>query len=286
MGKIKIHEIAKEAGLTSKEIIEKAKKLGIEVTSHLSSVTDEQANKIKSALNIGNGKTEKDSKEEKSRKGKDEKKNASPVIIRREVIITDEPKKQEEKPKNNRNDVGFVERKKNQDYNIVYRNKTTKPMTFSELFGIKDNKKETKQQDQKETKINNVTAVENEKTNEEIKTTVEKVSVEEVKKSEDNKLNNENINIEKNTEKKEKAVIPENKNMEQAVKKEFGNNNGYRRNDNYNQNRNNNYNERYNQDGNRNNRDNRENNRFQNNRENNRFQNNRNNNYNNGYNNQ
>ena len=43
-----------------------------------------------------------------------------------------------------RQSVYFVERNKNQDYNIVYRNKTTKPMTFSELFGIKDNKKEEK----------------------------------------------------------------------------------------------------------------------------------------------
>lgn len=56
LGKIKIHEIAKEIGLTSKEIIEKAKNLGIEVTSHLSSVTDDQAKKIKNAFKGNNGK--------------------------------------------------------------------------------------------------------------------------------------------------------------------------------------------------------------------------------------
>ena len=39
--------------------------------------------------------------------------------------------------------MGFVERKQNKDYNIVYRNKPTKPMTVDELFGIKkDAKKE------------------------------------------------------------------------------------------------------------------------------------------------
>ena len=142
MGKIKIHEIAKEVGLTSKQIIEKANSLGIEVSSHLSSVSEEQANKIKSSIKSNKDKTEKSNGSEKTKKVKDEKKNETPVIIRREVIVSEEKKKVEEKPKVNRNDVGFVERKKNQDYNIVYRNKTTKPMTFSELFGIKDNKKE------------------------------------------------------------------------------------------------------------------------------------------------
>ena len=47
MGKIKIHEIAKEMGLTSKEIIEKANELGIEAKSHMSGVDEQEANKIK-----------------------------------------------------------------------------------------------------------------------------------------------------------------------------------------------------------------------------------------------
>ena len=47
MGKIKIHEIAKEVGLTSKEIIKIANDLGIGVTSHLSAVDDSQAEQIK-----------------------------------------------------------------------------------------------------------------------------------------------------------------------------------------------------------------------------------------------
>ena len=33
--------------------------------------------------------------------------------------------------------MGFIERKRNKDYNIVYRNKPSKPMTVDELFGIK-----------------------------------------------------------------------------------------------------------------------------------------------------
>ena len=50
MGKIKIHEIAKKLGLTSKEILEKAKSLNLNIKSHLSSVTDEEAKQLEEAL--------------------------------------------------------------------------------------------------------------------------------------------------------------------------------------------------------------------------------------------
>ena len=49
LGKIKIHELAKELGLSSKEVLDKAKELGIEVASHLSNIEDEQANSIRKA---------------------------------------------------------------------------------------------------------------------------------------------------------------------------------------------------------------------------------------------
>ena len=136
LGKIKIHEIAKKLGLTSKEILDAANKLKIEVKSHMSGVEEEEANKIETALTKKEGKKkeekEKSVKKEKSKEIKKEEK--APVIIRREVIIAqDEPVKKQEK----KNHVGFVERKQNKDYNIVYRNKPNKPMTVSELFGLK-----------------------------------------------------------------------------------------------------------------------------------------------------
>ena len=120
LGKIKIHEIAKKVGLTSKEVIEKAKELGIAVTSHLSTVEDEQAVRLEQALS--NDKIKNVGKKEKKVK---EKEIETPVIIRRELIISDDDKKtekqQENKHSDNRKDVGFVEREKNQNYNIVYR---------------------------------------------------------------------------------------------------------------------------------------------------------------------
>ena len=127
MGKIKIHEIAKKIGINSKEILEKALELGLEVKTHMSSVSEEEAKKIEAKFS-GSKKEVKEKKEE-------------PVIIRRAVIVSDnetdkikEEKKAEKKP--NR-DVGFIERERKTDYNIVYRNKPNKPLTLDELFGKK-----------------------------------------------------------------------------------------------------------------------------------------------------
>ena len=64
MGKMKIHEIAKQIGLTSKEVIAKANELGIEVASHMNSVEDSQAEKIKNSFKKGSN-NEAENKEKK-----------------------------------------------------------------------------------------------------------------------------------------------------------------------------------------------------------------------------
>lgn len=147
MGKIKIYDIAKKLDLTSKEILEVAKRLNIEAKSHLSGVDESEAQKIEKEL------TKKSNKKEGKgtvNKGKMEtkKEEKAPVIIRREVIINEEEqqtkKKEEAKKETKKENVGFVERKQNKDFNIVYRNKQSKPMTVSELFGL--NKPEPKKE--------------------------------------------------------------------------------------------------------------------------------------------
>ena len=50
MGKIKIYEIAKKLGLTSKEVLEMAQKLNIEAKSHMSGVEEDEAKKIENNL--------------------------------------------------------------------------------------------------------------------------------------------------------------------------------------------------------------------------------------------
>ena len=143
MSKIKIHEIAKNLGIASKEVIAKANEIGINVSSHLSSVEEELAEKITEALKNKNEKSK--NEKQKKEKAKETKKADAPVIIRREVIIDEnDEKKEKEKQKEKRSkEVGFVERNRN-DYNIVYRNKPSKPLTVSELFGIKNDKNEEK----------------------------------------------------------------------------------------------------------------------------------------------
>lgn len=139
LGKIKLYDIAKELNLTSKEVLEIAKKLNINVKSHLSSVEEDEAQKIKES--IKNSKNKKEDKKPNVEKTKTKtEKNDTPVIIRREVIINDDTNKQKEESKKEEkknSNVGFVERKRNKDFNIVYRNKPAKPMTVDELFGIK-----------------------------------------------------------------------------------------------------------------------------------------------------
>ena len=133
MGKIKIHEIAKKLGVNSKDVLEKAQELGLDVKTHMSSVDESEAKKIEAKFSNNN--TKKEVREKRD----------NPVIIIREVIMTDSDatKKEEIKKEQTKRDrdVGFIERQRKTDYNIVYRNKPTKPLTVSELFGKKEEPK-------------------------------------------------------------------------------------------------------------------------------------------------
>ena len=243
MGKIKIYEIAKKFGLNSKEVLEIAQKLNIDVKSHLSGVEEDEAKKIEEALS---GNKSKKQEKQTSNKGKadNKKEEKAPVIIRREVIISEEDeqakKKEMDKKQTKKNNVGFVERKQNKDYNIVYRNKPSKPMTVSELFGL--NKEETKKEEVKEEKI-----IAKEEKKEEVKQEV-KSKVEDKKQSKETVTNN---NVSKD--------IKENKDNRDYNNRQNRNNNNnqngnYRKNNrNDNHFNNNGNNNRYNNNNNRNN---------------------------------
>ena len=141
MGKIKIHELAKELKMENKELIDIANKLGLKVTSHLNAIEEKDANRIRESVKAEDKKTE--------------VKTTGQVIIRREVIVADEDaekeKKKIEEAKRKTAGLGFNQ-KRNKDYNIVYREKPTKPMTVSELFGIKPKKEEKKVEPKKQEK--------------------------------------------------------------------------------------------------------------------------------------
>ena len=263
MGKIKIYDIAKKLNLTSKEVLEVAKKLNINVKSHLSGIEEEEAKRIEDDINKKENKKQGKEivKKEKIGTKKEEK---APVIIRREVIISQEAeqtkKKEPVKKENKKNNVGFVERKQNKDYNIVYRNKPSKPMTVSELFGLK------KEEPKKEEKVK----VEQENKKEEMK----KEEVKEVKKEETLKK----VALDSKPQKQER----ENKTIGRENKMNRENRDNRQNRNNYSQNSNN-----YNNNNRNNNRFNHNNNRFNNNNSNNngRFNGNNNNNGNNRFNN-
>ena len=270
MGKIKIHEIAKKLDLTSKEVLEIANKLNIPVKSHLSGVEDEEAKKIEEAAKNTVNKTEKKDvkKENKSEAKKESKKKEekAPVIIRREVIISEEEKenkKEEIKKQEKRNsNIGFVERKQNKDFNIVYRNKPNKPMTVSELFGLK--KEETKDEKvveeknenkEKSEKVEKTIAVEKENT-EDIpvpKAQVEEKNAEDEKKEVENKERGIEANQAYNRNSTMSNQERKNKNNYNKENNGYNNSNGQNRNINYNQNKNN---PRYDQNRNNQNRNN------------------------------
>ena len=156
MGKIKIYDLAKEFNMASKELLQKVKEMGIEAKSHLSSISDEDVEKIRKNISkktANNDNKKKENKNMATKSKKDEKQ--APVIIRREVIIEEDNKKEvTKKQETKQNKNPFVQRKDKKDFNIVYRNRPEKPLTVSELFGLnKGNKKEEpKKEEVKETK--------------------------------------------------------------------------------------------------------------------------------------
>ena len=266
MGKIKIYDIAKKLNLTSKEVVEIAKKLNINVKSHLSSVEEEEAKKIEDSINKKNDKKQGKGTAKKEKVGT-KKEEKAPVIIRREVIISQEEeqikKKENAKKETKKSNVGFIERKQSKDYNIVYRNKPNKPMTVSELFGLK--KEEPKQEEKiikKEESKKEEVKKEEVKTEEILKNTV--VDSKPQKQERENKMiGKENIMNKENRDNRPKNRNNYNQNSN------YNNRNNNNQNSNYNNRNNNNQNSNYNNRNNRFNGNNNNNNRFNKNRNNN-----------------
>ena len=252
MAKIKIHELAKELKLGNKEVIEIANKLGLGVTSHLNAIEEKDANRIREKI--------------KGEDKKSEVKTTGQVIIRREVIVSDEEeekeKKKQEEAKKKSSDLGFTQ-KRNKDYNIVYREKPTKPMTVSELFGIKPKKEEKKQEvkKQEETVVKEEVKAEKTPINQEqkvaeVETKVQIVSKEEIAKPKENTVSKTNTSQEqRNNFNRQGRNFNRNNNSDGYNNNGFSNNSGYnndrRNNRNFNNHQNNN-NHSFNKNNNRN----------------------------------
>ena len=132
MGKMKVHELAKEFKLQSKDLLDKLNNMGYSVKSHLSTLEDSEVDEIRKKLN-----GDKSKKEDKKNQVKKDKKPIAPVIIRREVtrVEVSEPTR-ETTSRNDRNDLGVVQRRTDTSMNIKYRTEPRK------IGGITTNKKE------------------------------------------------------------------------------------------------------------------------------------------------
>lgn len=135
MKKMRVYEYAKEKNLQSKEIIEKLKKLNIEVTNHMSVITEDDIKKLE-------GSKQETTKQEapkqdnakkpvnSSKKGESEKDHSEKKTSKKPV------KKQEEQTKNtpqNRNDKKR-NKKNNQTSNFVEKKETVKSMPTKITF--------------------------------------------------------------------------------------------------------------------------------------------------------
>ena len=198
MGKQKVHELASKLNITSKEVLEVCKTLNISVKSHLSSLEETDVLKVQKQIeqkdiDINKGKGKNLNKIEKEiEKDKKVKEVEDPVIIRTAVIRND---KQEVVKNNVNQEVGKIQKNTQKDYNIVYREKNDKPLTFDELFGKKVLDKKIKEKT--ETKSSNI---ENKK--------VEKTSEKNIKKEVSEKQKNSNI---ENNDNKEKGAFEKGK---------------------------------------------------------------------------
>ncbi|NPA73901.1 MAG: GTP-binding protein, partial [Epsilonproteobacteria bacterium] len=127
MDKVRIHEIAKELGIKSKEVVEKAKDLGVEAKSANSAVTPEVAERLVNFIMSGDRGEEsvkpetttqpQQPKEEKSEKKKapEKKKAATPKKEKKEEATEktkQSPKKQEQKPIEKKEEKVEQEKKK------------------------------------------------------------------------------------------------------------------------------------------------------------------------------
>lgn len=143
MKKIKVHELAKELNIASNDILDVAKKLKMDLKSHLSNMSEDEAKKIKDSL-VNGAKNNK-----KVNMKNDSKKEDKPFVVRRAVIMEeDHAEKKEVKEEK----YGKIAKKNKGDYNIVYKKEEEKPMSISQLFGLVNDKSKGTAKEEKESK--------------------------------------------------------------------------------------------------------------------------------------
>jgi len=106
MSRIRVHQVAKKLGVSSRDVIAQGVKLGIEITSHQNVVSETDLEKIRKAfISVSEDDSSKTAQEQKevvkvfkSETGHDfvERRTGSRVVRRRKKVVKPEPQEQEE----------------------------------------------------------------------------------------------------------------------------------------------------------------------------------------------
>ena len=88
MTRIRVYELAKELGLTSKDLIEKISDLDLDINSHMSTMEEEEAELIKELLKEDSDVVRFKNKEKKNTKG-DIEKSKDIIELDEEIIVRD-----------------------------------------------------------------------------------------------------------------------------------------------------------------------------------------------------
>lgn len=214
MGKMKVHELAKELGMQSKELVDKLIKLKYDIKSHLSTLEDDEVDRIRKQLKEDNKKdSEKNMQKQNAKK---EKKPSAPVIIRREVTRIETEKEESKIVREKADDLGVVQRRADTTMNIKYRTPARK------IGPITPKKEETP-------KVETKKIVEEKKIEEKEQTVkaVEKAIEEDKTKNKEDKYVEKKVQLNNNDKPKESVRREERKDMvrkEDSNKKQFNNN--------------------------------------------------------------
>lgn len=200
MGKMKVHELAKELNIPSKELVERLNNMGYSIKSHLSTLEEQETEEIRKKLS---GKVNNETKKGQNKK---EKKPIAPVIIRREITRVETTDDKQERQKNDRSDLGVVQRRTDTTMNIKYRNEPRKVSSIiTNSKGEKKNitntdKNQVIKKEQEVAPKTNLNEIKSEMKQEEGNQNVKKIE----EKENANKINKVEEN--KNAEKKDEAM--------------------------------------------------------------------------------
>lgn len=156
MSKIRVHALAKEIGITSKELILKLNEMQISVKNHMSTLESADEEKIRKLYNKNSSKNESPAKNNDSNKSRDvkEKKGlANSQKIKQEKAIN-KNKEDHQKNTDRQEDKSFDEEKnKNHKHNKNHKNKREE--SFDEDDDFRNNKKKLKNKKDNKRENNN-----------------------------------------------------------------------------------------------------------------------------------